>query len=71
MAALLASQIRLGSRFGHWRCRGARESINGKRTVRCSNEKCLSLFPEEADMSDAQKKHKTAGERLCQRCAEE
>ena len=39
--------------------------------VRCSNDGCLSLFPEEAEMSEAQKKHKEAGERLCRRCAEE
>ena len=38
--------------------------------VRCSNEKCLSLFHEEADMSDAQKKHNVAGMRLCRKCAE-
>eukprot|EP00959_Pyramimonas_sp_CCMP1952_P357694 7489393-Pyramimonas_sp.AAC.1 len=40
-------------------------------TVRCTNGKCLSLYDEKADMSEAQKKHAAAGERLCRKCAEE
>ena len=38
-------------------------------TVRCSSDGCLSLFVEQAEMSEAQKKHKAAGERLCRKCA--
>ena len=40
-------------------------------TVRCRNDKCLSLYDEKAEMSEAQKKHNAAGERLCRTCAEE
>ena len=39
--------------------------------VRCSTDGCPSVLPEEAEISGAQNKHKAAGERLCQRCAEE
>ena len=42
-----------------------------KLTVRCSSKTCLTLFDEQGEVSDAQKKHKAAGERLCRRCAEE
>ena len=51
------------------RCGNAKwnESVG---TVRCSNGKCLSLFEGTADMSEAQKKHSAAGERLCRKCAE-
>ena len=52
------------------RCGNAKwnESVG---TVRCSNGKCLSLFDESAAMSEAQKKHNAAGERLCRNCAVE
>ena len=40
-------------------------------TVRCSNDKCLSVFEEKATVSESQKKHNAAGERLCRKCAEE
>eukprot|EP00959_Pyramimonas_sp_CCMP1952_P021427 451876-Pyramimonas_sp.AAC.1 len=40
-------------------------------TVRCSSKTCLKLFEEQAEMSNAQKKHNAAGERLCRKCAEE
>ena len=56
------------------KCAEERERTTNKKgadTVRCSNDECRSLLQEGADMSEAQKKHKAAGERLCQRCAEE
>ena len=40
-------------------------------SLRCTNDKCLSLHDERAEMSEAQKKHNAAGERLCRKCAEE
>ena len=39
--------------------------------VRCTNGTCLSLYDEEAEMSEAQKNNNAAGERLCRKCAEE
>ena len=38
-------------------------------TMRCSNDGCESEFREGAEMSEAQKKRKAAGERLCKKCA--
>eukprot|EP00959_Pyramimonas_sp_CCMP1952_P215626 4510614-Pyramimonas_sp.AAC.1 len=40
-------------------------------TVRCSNDACLSLHDGKGEMSEAQKKHNAAGERLCRKCAAE
>ena len=45
--------------------------MESKLTVRCSNKTCLALFDEQCEVSDAQKRHKAAGERLCRKCAEE
>ena len=39
--------------------------------MRCSSKTCLALFDEQGEVSDAQKKRKATGERLCRKCAEE
>eukprot|EP00959_Pyramimonas_sp_CCMP1952_P354703 7429926-Pyramimonas_sp.AAC.1 len=73
LRATLASNSTKRVKCAEERERRTRELNNGESvvTLRCSNGDCLSELQEGAGMSEAQKKHNAAGERLCRKCAEE